>query len=292
MTITFRILLKPDASEALARDPVLGRVLDLSAVVLDLAHDDPKFHRLLEVTRYTHGAWLNPFMTFTAAETASARFLQLQCRGKILNETPKDNEQNRAIVDGHGFQPTRGKLLTIKLLDRIAITKIAIAPNAIGCATHWTPEFIVPRAVTVAFREEGLTGFEVRPVIDAKAGRPHADFFLLYSPSIMPEAERDATTIDQRETDAGGWRELGALTYSFTGKEKLHDFNRTAENWGSNHLPFWIVSRRVREVVTRRRFKGWGYLPVLEKGTPLHQAYTRLWAEALERIAVNPRNFF
>jgi hypothetical protein len=258
-------------------------------MVLELDHDDLKLHRLLEVTRHTSGAWLNPYMTFTAAETAAARFLQLQCRGKILNETPKDSQKNRAIVDGLGFQPTHGRLLKIKLLDRIAITKIGIAPTAIGCATHWTPEFIVPRAVAAAFGEEGLTGFELKPVLDAKAGRPHADFFLLYSPSIMPEAARDATTIEHRDAE-GGWRALGALSYGFSGHENLRDFNRTAENWSSNHLPFWIVSQRVREVVTRRRFKGWGYLPVLEKGTPLHATYASLWADALARISANPRN--
>jgi hypothetical protein len=161
----------------------------------------------------------------------------------------------------------------------------------VGCATHWTPDFVVPRAVADAFAQEGLTGFELKPVLDAKAGRPHADFFLLYSSSIMPEAERGATGVDVRNSE-GGWRELGAITYHFTGKEKLLDFNRTAENFGSNHLPFWIVSQRVREVMTKRKFKGWGYQPVLEKGTPLHQEHTRLWAEALQRISVNPRNFF
>ena len=292
MTITFRILLKPDASEALARDPVLGGVLDLSAVTLDLAHDDPKFHRLLEVTRHTRGAWLNPYMTFTAAEVAAAKFLQLDCRGKILNETSKDNDQNRQIVNGFAFQQTPGRSLAIRLIDRIAITKIAIAPNAIGCATNWMPEFVVPRAIADAFREEGLTGFETKPVLNSKTGQPHADFFLLYSPSIMPDAERDATTLDQRATDNPAWRELGVLTYHFTGTEKLCDFNRTAENWSNRHLPFWIVSQRVREVVSRRKFKGWGYRPVLEKGTPLHQEYTRMWTEVMERIAVNPRNFF
>jgi hypothetical protein len=290
--ITFRITLTPDAGEAIARDPALAAQLDLAAVVIELDHDDERFHRLLEVTRRTSGAWLNPYMTFTAAEQAAAKYLQLQCRGKILNETPKDSEQNREIVDGLGFQPVRGRLLTIKLVDRLAITKMPLAPNAIGCATHWTPEFIVPRAVADVFTGEGLTGFELKPVLDAKAGRPHPDFFLLYSASIMPEAGRDQTTIDQRETDAGGWRELGALTYDLAGAAKIQDFNRTAENWSSNHLPFWIVSQRVREVMAKRRFKGWGYLPVLEKGSPLHREYTRMWAEALERVSANPRNHF
>jgi hypothetical protein len=290
--ITFRIVLKPDASAAVARDPALAEGLDLTAVAVELDHDDPRFHRLLELTRQTSGAWLNPYMTFTAAETAAARYLQLQCRGKIINETPADSAKNLEIVAAAGFQTMGGRQLPIKLLERFALTKITIAPNAIGCAAHWSPEFVVPRAIADAFKEEALTGCEVRPLLDAKTGRPHADFFLLYSASIMPEADRGATMIDQRATDAGGWRELGALTYDFDGRQPPADFNRTAENFGSNHLPFWIVSQRVREAMQQRGFKGWGYLPVLQKGTPLHADYTRMWKEALDRIAVNPRNHF
>ena len=292
MRITFRIVLKPDASAAVARDPALAEAIDLTAVAVELDHDDPSFHRLLELTRQTSGAWLNPYMTFTAAETAAARYLQLQCRGKIINETPADSAKNREIVDGADLQMMEGRRLPIKLLDRFALTKITIAPNAIGCAAQWSPEFVVPRAVADAFKEEALTGFELRPLLDAKAGRPHPDFFMLYSGSIMPDADRGATMIDQRSTDAGGWRELGALTYDFDGGQPPADFNRTAENFGSNQLPFWIVSQRVRDVMKRRGFKGWGYLPVLEKGTPLHTEYTRMWQEALDRIAVNPRNTF
>jgi hypothetical protein len=289
MNISFRILLKPDASEALARDPVLGGgVLDLASVTLDLDCDDPKFHRLLEVTRHTGGAWFNPYMTFTADELAAANFLQVDCRGKIVKETSQDGDRNRQIVKSVGFQHIPGRSLTIRLVDRIAITRIAIAPNAIGCATDWMPEFLVHRAIVDTFFEEGLTGFETRPVVNGKSDQPHADFFLLYSPSIMPDAERDVTTIDRREKREG-WRELGVLTYDL-GAHQPTDFNRTAEGFAAHHLPLWIVSQRVREVVARRGFKGWAYRPVLEKGTPLHQEYTRLWAEALERIAVNPRN--
>ena len=285
-------MLKRDATAAVARDPVLAGAIDVSAVVVDLDHDDPTFHRLLEVTRGTDGCWLNPSMTFTAADTAAARFLELRCRGKILDETPQDYDQNRAIVKGAGYQPADGKLLRIKLADRIAITRIGLKPTAVGCATHWMPEFIVPRAVANAFRDEGLTGFELKPVLDAKSGRPHADYFMLYSRSIMPPAERNATMIDQRATGASGWRMLGALTYDFNGHEQILDFNRTAEDLSNHHLPLWIVTQRVREVMERRGFKGWGYQPVLETGTPLHDEYMRLWTEALERIAVNPRNFF
>jgi hypothetical protein len=290
--ITFNVLLKPDACEVLKRDSTLAATLDPSAVVLQLDADDARLDRLLEITRHTSGLWLNPWMTFTPAELSQAEFLQLDCRGKVIHETPADDTQNRATVDALVFQTTGGRLLPIKLLDRIALTKIKIAPNAIGCATEWTPEFIVPRAVADAFREEGLTGFELRPVLDSKTDRPHADFFLLYSTTIMPDAERDGTTIDQRATDNPGWRELGILTYDFAGSEKWRDFNRTAENWSSNDLPLWIVSQRVREVVVRRHFKGWGYRPVLRKDTSLHETYTRMWRVVLDRVSVNPRNHF
>jgi len=294
VTLTFRVVLKRDAREALARDPALAGELDPSALVLELDADDPRLHRLLETTRHTAGVWLNPIMTFTSAELAAVKFLQVDCRGKIVRETSADNEANRSIVDRLAFHSERGRVLPIKLLDRITLTKVPLAPNAIGCATDWTLEFIVPRAVADVFRDEGLTGFELRPVVDAK-GREHDDFFLLYSSSIMPDAQRDATTLDQRHTDAPGWRELGVLTYEFSGPPEggpLRDFNRTAENWASNNLPLWIVSQRVRDVVARRGLKGWGYRPVLERGTALHQTYLRLWSDALERVAVNPRNTF
>ena len=290
MRITFRIVLKPDASAAVARDPALAEGIDLTAVAVELDHDDPRFHRLLQVTRHTQGGWFNPYMSFTAAEISAAKFLQLDCRGKILDETSADSDQNRQIVGGCAFHRAGERALPIRLIDRIALTKVAIAPNAVGCATHWMPEFVLPRAIADAFREDGLTGFETRPVMNSKAGQPHADFFLLYSSSIMPEAERDVTTLDQRATDNPAWRELGALSYQFDGGEEPRDFNRTAENWSNHHLPLWIVSQRVREVVTRRKFKGWAYRPVLEKGSPLHAEYLAMWTAAVDRIRENPRN--
>ncbi len=292
MKISFNVLIRPEALQALERHPALAATLDTSAIVVPLDADDPRLHQLLEITRDTKGLWLNPGMTFTTAEVAQARFLQLDCRSKIVNETAADSSYNRAAVDGADFHSTGGRVLPIKLVDRLALTKIAIAPNAIGCATHWTPEFVVPRGVADAFREEGLTGFELRPVFNSKTKQPHPDFFLLYSASIMPDAERDATTIDQRGTDNPGWRELGALTYDFTGSDTCCDFNRTAENWSNSHLPLWIVSQRVREAMVRRGLKGWGYRPVLEKGTPLHETYTRMWRDILDRVSVNPRNIF
>ena len=290
MKISFSILLKPDASDAVARDPVLGGgVLDLASVRLELDCNDPKFERLLEVTRHTGGGFFTPYMTFTAAELAAAKFLQVDCRGKILNETSKDTDQNRHILKSAAFHHAPGRSLTIKLVDRIAITKIAVAPNAIGCATDWMPEFVVPRAIADAFRDEGLTGFETRPVVNGKTDQPHADFFLLYSSSIMPDAERNVTTIDRR-AEREGWRAFGVLTYDFSNGAEPCDFNRTAEDFGANHFPLWIVSRRVREVVTRRKIKGWAFRPVLEKGTAVHAEYLRMWTEAIDRILVNPHN--
>jgi hypothetical protein len=292
VTITLRIALKPDARAALARDPALAAALDSSAVVIELHADDPRFHRLLELTRHTTGAWLNPVMTFSAAEMAQARFFQLECRGKIVRETRTDNDVNRARIEELGFHRAGERALPITLIDRVALSKIALAPNAVGCATDWMSEFVVPRGVMDVFAREGLTGAEGHPVIDAKTRQPHADFFLLYAASIMPDAQRDLTTIDQRATDTGGWRELGCLTYALTGREELFDFNRTAEDWSNNHLPLWVVSARVREVFQANRLKGWAFRPVLETGTPLHNTYLEAWTALFERIAINPHNRF
>jgi hypothetical protein len=73
---------------------------------------------------------------------------------------------------------------------------------------------------------------------------------------------------------------------------QLEDLNRTAENFSNNYMPLWVVSARVRACVLAAKLKGWAFRPVLEPGTPLHEAYRTLWSDLLSRTAVNPRNRF
>ena len=151
-------------------------------------------------------------------------------------------------------------------------------------------EFIVGAGVAQAFRDASLTGYELRPVYHAKTGEALPDVFHLFSESILPPAALDATTI-QLKTETGSWRELGCLSYA-TLNGGIEDFNRTAENFSNNYMPIWVVSARVRDCLLASKLKGWAFRPVLEVGTPPHEAYTKLWSDLLARIAINPRNRF
>jgi hypothetical protein len=58
-------------------------------------------------------------------------------------------------------------------------------------------------------------------------------------------------------------------------------------------MPVWVISARVREVFTRNKLRGWAFRPVLEQGTPLHDAYLAKWQNLMARIsASNARHFF
>lgn len=291
MKITLRIVVRDDARTAIARDPELVRSLNLATPVFELNADDPRFARVLDVTKATSGCWLNPIMQFSAAELAQARLFQLECRGKVILETEQDGELNRARLDARAFHRVGKGALRIKLIDRIALSRIAIAANAVGCASDWMAEFIVSSGVAQAFEQQKLTGYTLKPVLNAKIGKDHPDYFQLYSESIMPAAELDATTLSlEGQTEEGGWRELGCLTYALPTDTAISDFNRTAENWSNHFIPLWVVSARVRECFQRHKFKGWAFRPVLEKGTPLQRAYAEAWSSLLAKVAANPRN--
>ena len=291
MNVTLRIAPRADARAALAADPELSRSLDVSAIVIELDAGDPRFHRIIERTTETSGCWLNPIMHFTPAEMAEARCFQLECRGRIVRETPRDYEHNRARLDATELHRLDGRPSRIKLVDGLAFSRIALPPNAVGCASDWMAEFIVPAGVSEAFKEASLSGYTLRPLRDPAAGHDHPGYFQLYSESILPPAERDATTVPQEAQDGGGWRELGCLSYRFDGHD-VNDFNRTAEDWSNNSLPLWVASARVRQCMLAKKLKGWAFRPVLEIGTPLHDTYTALWSALLERVAVNPGNRF
>ena len=294
MTITLRIVVHEDATSEVIRDPSLATAVDLSATTIELDATDPSFHRLLDVTRDTPGAWLKPVMHFSPREMAQARYFQLECRGRIIRETPVDQELNRAHLEATAFVRANQRPLRIKVVDRIALSRIALPPNMIGCATEWMGEFVLGRATADTFRAENFRGFGVLPVFNPVLDADHTEYFHLYTEHIMPAAELDETTpgMERESPDDGGWRELGCLTYDLAGQEPPADFNRTAENWSASFIPLWIVSARVRDAYERHGLKGWAFRPILEKGTPLHVQYVRAWNELLARVRVNPRNRF
>jgi hypothetical protein len=289
--ITLRIAVRDDARAALLRDVDLSRTCNLSAPVIELDAGDPRFDRVLELTRDTSGCWLNPIMRFTAAETRAAHYYQLEGR-KLVLETGPDNDLNRARLAGVGFYSAGGRSLPIKLIDRLALSRVALPPNAVGLAGDWMAEFVVGRGVAAIFEQERLTGYTLRPVFDPKTKGDRTDCSQLYCESIMPPAEIDATTLNMAKDlpDEGGWRELGCLTYELHEAGAIADFNRTAENWSNSFIPVWVVSARVREAFERHKLKGWAFRPVLEKNSPLHRTYMDAWSTLLAKAALNPRN--
>ena len=290
MTITLRIAARPDARAAILRDPDLARTAERTGMIFEIDANDPLLDRLLDLTRNTSGVSINPVMTFSSAELAQARWFQPECRGKIVKESKQDYAANRARLDATPFQQAHGRELPIKIIDRLTFSKVDnVAANAFACAGDWMAEFLAGAAVAAAFRDASLADYEMRQVVDAKTGAPQADVFHLFTASIMPPAELDATTI-QLNTETRSWRELGCLSYAPA--TAAGDFNRTAENFSNNYMPIWVVSPRVRDCVQDAKLKGWAFRPVLETGTPLHAAYLQTWSGLLARVAVNPRNRF
>lgn len=294
MKITLRVLAREDVLAVAKRDSRLAEAFDLEAIVFEIDSSNELFDRFLELTRETSGSWFNPVMSFTKQELESARLFQLDCRGKIVNEKPRDYDWNAGRLKNTDYIRTSANL-KIKIIDQIALSSnIKVRPNAVGCASNWMAEFVLAAPVAHIFESAGLTGFETRPILDLRSGALHEDFFLLYSSSIMPAAVLDVTTpmSIERDPEDSSPRELGCLTYDPEDLESVLDFNRTAEDWSSNSMPLWVVTSRVRDVFLRNKLRGWAFRPVLERGSDLHQEYLEMWKDLIERVSINPQNFF
>jgi hypothetical protein len=288
--ITIRATCGQDVDEALAAELSLAP----GARLPDFDAASPAFDRLLEVSKSRSRCWFNPWMQFTRAEMAQVRFFQLECRGKVLQEGRGDYERNRARLESLPFIRS-GPGASIRLIDRIALRGAALRPNEIAGSCEWMAEFVVSREVGRLFESEGLTGFSLRPVFDSRTKQDAEHIFQLYSERLMPRALVDATTpVHPDEDDPEHRRQLACLSYDFAGRPPEEaDFRRTAEPWSSNHLPVWVVSRRVRECFERRKLRGWAFRPVLEAGSELHAAYTRMWDDLFARVrASHPQHFF
>jgi len=286
--ILLRALFQEDSKRALAqRGAFSAAELDLVTLELDAASES--FSRFLEITKHTSGSWFNPIMKFTSKELGSVGFYQLECR-KTLTESERDHEANSRRLDE--MEPiTTDAGMQIKLLDKITLSKVSsLKPYMVAGVDQWTAEFVIAAGAASAFEADGLTGFSLRPLCDARTGEAHARIRQLYCDSLMPPAVHDRTT---PPADDGGVRQLGCLVYDERLEDlDLPDFNRTAEDWSSNRMPIWVVSARVKESFARHKLRGWAFRPVLEKGSDLHGEYAAQWERLFEQVSINPRNFF
>jgi hypothetical protein len=288
--IDLRIVPTQAARDALARDAESASALDLDQIALVLDAEGEPFARLLDVTRDTPGSLFYSMLSFEDEELADAALLQPQCR-KVARETDRDYRLNNGRIKA--MEPVlRGADFETKLLDEIALSKLGLKPDTIAGIGEWTLEYVASSAVVQKFLDAGLTGLEERPVLNPRTKAPHAEYRQLYSSSLMPPLVRQGSV--RRLTAEKGpevsFRQLGCLFYPRGTRERVRDFNRTAEPFTWFGGPDWVVTSRVRDVYVENEMKGWEFLPVLEEGTPLYRDFESRWARVRERVAVNPRN--
>lgn len=291
MKIKLRVVCPQDVKIILRQHAAIAGAFELNAPVFEVEAGSTLFDRIMEATQSTSGLWLNPVMTFTAPEIRQCRFLQPECRGKLLRESKTDYRLNAERLNARPWVST-GPNLRIRWLDRLALTRADIQPNVIAGAGDWTTEYVAGASVFQSFREAGLRGFRAEPVFNPRTRSMHPACHQLVTDNVAPPVLLDATTLPPRATQGvTSFRELGCLTY-----EELPpgtaDFYRTAENWGNHFQPLWIVSARVRECMESHKLRGWVFRPVLEAGSPLHAEYLSVWDSLFASIASNPAHHF
>jgi hypothetical protein len=292
MRIMLRTCFEQDMKSVLARDGLVSSSFDLDSYFW-IDAESQMFERLLDLTQHTSGFRLTSEMQFDAGELGSVNYYQLVSR-KTVKESSLDFSVTIANLHATDFLVT-GDRSRIKLLKKIALSKIDLKPNMIGSLGEWAEEFIVTDLVAGVFRKCALSGFDTLPIFNPKTLEDHQNYFQLFAENILPPAVRDLTVI---ELEAGfdaekQLRHLGCLSYETeSGGGRATDFNRTAEAWSNNHLPFWVVSKSVVQCFRQNKLKGWAFRPVLDAQGDLYAEYIKKWTLLRHKISLNPRNRF
>ena len=284
MQLLLRIAPRPETTRVLALDPIVAAACDLADLVFVLDTSSEVFRRIVAISRDTPGMWLNPVVQFSRREIAGSAWLQLETRGKIVGETPREYEHNETVLKRCPLVSAR-QGTQIRLPENLALSKIKLKPNEIGAVTNWLPEWVVPNFVTEVFRAAGLRCWKAKPLVNFRDNSFILGFAQLFTDAILPPAILDHTTRAVELAEGGGWRQLGCLTYEAEDLARLKaDFLRTAEDWSAFNVPIWVISRAVRECFERNKLRGWAFRPVLEAGSPLQQEYTNIWENLFRLI--------
>jgi len=291
-------------------DLIENELIDL----FDLDVGSERFGEYLELTKNEKkGTWFNPWMEFTEEELDQCDFLQPVCRGPVFSESDADFNQTRKWLD-NSLEIETNKGTKVKLLARVCVKDRKLKPNTIAGALEWTPDYILPTNIVNIFKKSQLRGFSEKGVFNRKTKSPFKDFHLLYNEHFMPAATRviyapkgipfeeqfedefeemgiNKELVNKIDTlDEDKFRLYGCLCYEDLNGKTLKDFNRTAEPWGGNDLPLWVVSRRVRDIYRKYKLRGWIFEPVLEKGSELYELHKNLWQKFIDAIQINRAN--
>lgn len=286
---------------------------------MDLDSESEEFRDYLDLTKdVKEGTNFNPWMEFGNSELEQFPFFQPLLRGPVFSESNADYKLNYERMESLEKLSTYGEA-RIRLLDRVWVKSRKLNENKIAGALEWMEGFIIPEGVAETFRSAGLKGFSCKEVMDRKNQEPRMGIHLLYSENIMPPAlkcvepvkgipfaektgehmatlgfsDEEVQRIGERvDADQDPFRLYGCLCYESLVPSKLLDFNVTAEPWGGQGTPLWVVSSRVRDVFLEHGLKGWIFEPVLEKGTAMFEAHQTLWKNFVDQIRINPANSF
>ncbi len=241
--------------------------------------DDPALPQILRAGDSTGGFWVSAESVFTAAESRAFSHFEIICR-KLVRETGEDYDRNMAaclrapLTDRGGDSP-------IRLTTGFSLAKISMKPNMVGAIGDWTGEYVIGSAVADVIKSSNFSGVKLLPVHNPETDAPYADFFQIYSDSLLEPAALDCS-IEHIESDDpeenGKLRHLGCLCYREEILLETPDFSRTAEPWsGWWGWPSWVVSNRVAKSFRQQKLRGWAFRPVLVADSTLYSAYLSHW---------------
>ncbi len=295
MIISLRCLVMDDLRAVLKKDSVVARECDLDAdpadpfTVIEVDFGSVAARRIFEASRETSGLVVTPGVLLDEHELEEVEYFQLYGR-KVVYESERESSINSYFHDLTDCEEhVRG--LETKVLKGAVLSKIRLKPNMAAYLGDSREEFVVGKVVVAAFEDCGLEGFGLLPVLNLRTLEALEGFFQLFTDHVMlPVALDDSTP--KRNLGFGEWPHvnLGLLSYRGEDLDGRPDFNRTAEPWGTNKSPLWIVSRRVRRCFNEASLKGWDFLPVLQAGTVLHERYLAAWRLLAASVGSNPAN--
>jgi hypothetical protein len=272
------------ADEALAKalgakpNPAVGflfpRFFDASGPVLP---------RLLALTQGEPVSFLRDLQC-SSSELESCSHFEAVCRSTI-GQSRADSKATMAAYHQDSLHPTASRW-SVRLPQRIYLSK-PVADTAISHVDEWTGEYVLGSQAAQALGASGLTGFELRPVLNCKTGEAHDAGHHLVARELLPAALEDVTifeTFDDGPRQPSTPRRYGLLSYAEDSLQDSPDLARTAEPWGAWRTPAWILRQRARAWFDAQQVRGWKFQPVLAAGSRLHAEHTQRWDDLLGKL--------
>ncbi len=280
----------PGLAERLAADDALARAMGAKPNAA-VSYLFPKFFdaagpvlpRVLELADGEPVSFLRDLQC-TPGELDACTHLETVCRSTI-GQSRADSKATMTAYHQDSLHPTASRW-PVRLPQRIYLSK-AVADGAISHVDQWTGEYVVGTQTAQSLRASGLTGFELRPVLNPKTNQAHEAGHHLVSRELLPAALEDATTFetfDDGPRQPSTPRRYGLLSYADGALDDSPDLARTAEPWGDWRTPVWIVRQGARAWFEKAQVRGWKFQPVLAEGSRLHAEHTQRWSELLDRL--------